>query len=86
MKDTQSTPDKDQVNKLRDSILYELKYSLGVTLLTASSSDVFSALALVVRRNQVDDYFSTQERHYQAKKKTYLLYIDGVFDWSVITE
>ncbi|AJJ61734.1 glycogen/starch/alpha-glucan phosphorylase [Yersinia aldovae] len=69
MKDTQSTPDKDQVNKLRDSILYELKYSLGVTLLTASSSDVFSALALVVRRNQVDDYFSTQERHYQARKK-----------------
>lgn len=69
MKDTQSTPDKDQVNKLRDSILYELKYSLGVTLLTASSSDVFSALALVVRRNQVNDYFSTQERHYQARKK-----------------
>lgn len=69
MKNTLSTSDKDKISKLRDSILYELKYSLGVTRSTASSSDIFSALALVIRRNQMDDYFSTQERHHQARKK-----------------
>lgn len=69
MKNTLSTSDKDKISKLRDSILYELKYSLGVTRSTASSSDIFSALALVIRRNQIDDYFSTQERHHQARKK-----------------
>ncbi|MFI0488562.1 MAG: glycogen/starch/alpha-glucan phosphorylase [Yersinia sp. (in: enterobacteria)] len=69
MKNTPSTSDKDKISKLRDSILYELKYSLGVTRSTASSSDIFSALALVIRRNQMDDYFSTQERHHQARKK-----------------
>ncbi len=69
MKNTPSTSDKDKISKLRDSILYELKYSLGVTRSTASSSDIFSALALVIRRNQMDDYFSTQERQHQARKK-----------------
>lgn len=69
MKNTPATQDKGQISKLRNSILYELKYSLGVILSTASSSDIFSALALVVRRNQTDDYFLTRERHHQARKK-----------------
>ncbi|GKX49698.1 glycogen/starch/alpha-glucan phosphorylase [Budvicia aquatica] len=69
MKNIPSTQEKNKINELRNCILYELKYSLGMTLSNASSSDIFSALALVVRRNQMDDYFSTQERHYQARKK-----------------
>lgn len=69
MKNTPSTPDNNQISELRNNILYELKYSLGVRLSTASSSDIFSALALVVRRNQTDDYFNTRERHHQARKK-----------------
>ncbi len=69
MKNIPSTQEKSKINELRNCILYELKYSLGMTLSNASSSDIFSALALVVRRNQMDDYFSTQERHYQARKK-----------------
>lgn len=69
MKNTPSTPDNNQISELRNNILYELKYSLGVRLPTASSSDIFSALALVVRRNQTDDYFNTRERHHQARKK-----------------
>ncbi|EKN4690185.1 glycogen/starch/alpha-glucan phosphorylase [Yersinia ruckeri] len=69
MKNTPLTQDKNQISEFRNSILYELKYSLGVTRQTASSSDIFSALALVVRRNQMDDYLCTQERHFQSRKK-----------------
>ncbi|MDN0121079.1 glycogen/starch/alpha-glucan phosphorylase [Yersinia frederiksenii] len=78
MKNTPSTPDNNQISELRNNILYELKYSLGVRLSTASSSDIFSALALVVRRNQTDDYFNTRERHHQARKKS-IYYISMEF-------
>lgn len=74
MKNTPLTQDKNQISEFRNRILYELKYSLGVTLQTASSSDIFSALALVVRRNQMDDYLCTQERHFQSRKNVFIIY------------
>ncbi|MGL4860720.1 MAG: glycogen/starch/alpha-glucan phosphorylase [Enterobacteriaceae bacterium] len=60
---------KAQIERWKEQILYELRYTLGLNLSEATPNDLLSAVALVLRHHQMDDFLKTSQRHQQQKKK-----------------
>ncbi len=78
MKSKQPVANAPSVSELSAKIENNLKYQLCVTLLTATESDVFNAVALTVRHYQYDDFLISQQRQ-RAEKKKRLYYLSMEF-------